>query len=156
MSPSGKLQSNEGAMRLDCVRPRSSWLRLNLTPMYPVGGTPVGGITFDGTNIWVTNWGSNSVTKINPAVQNTGTLSATNLTFGNQAVGLTSAPQSVTVANSGNAALNITSISITGTNSADYAQTNTCGNSVAAASSCTISVTFTPTATGTRTALVSV
>src|SRR2546429_1141239 len=34
--------------------------------------------------------------------------------------------------------------------SAQYAQTNTCGTSVAAGANCTTSVTFTPTATGDR------
>jgi hypothetical protein len=33
----------------------------------------------------------------------------------------------------------------------DFAQTNNCGSVLAAAASCTINVTFTPTATGTRT-----
>src|SRR5205814_1730306 len=54
------------------------------------------------------------------------------------------------------AALSISSVAIAGTNSGDFAQTNNCGSSVAAAGSCTINVTFKPTATGTRTATVSV
>jgi hypothetical protein len=80
----------------------------------------------------------------------------TGLTFSGQIVGTTSTSQSVTLSNSGTAALTISSISITGTNSGDFAQTNTCGNSVAAGGICAISVTFTPAAAGTRSASISV
>ena len=83
-------------------------------------------------------------------------LSATSLAFGNQSVGTTSTAQSLTLSNTGNAALSITSLALTGTNAGDFAQTNTCGSSVAAGSSCTISVTFTPSASGSRTASVSI
>jgi hypothetical protein len=81
-------------------------------------------------------------------------LSPSSLTFSSQAVGATSASQTITLNNSGNAALSITSIAVTGTNGSDFAQTNTCGSSVAAGTTCTIGVTFKPTATGTRTAAV--
>lgn len=84
------------------------------------------------------------------------TLSPTSLTFAPQTVGTTSAALPVTLTNSGSATLNITSIAVTGANLTDFAQTNTCGTSVAAGASCTISVTFTPTATGTRSASVTI
>src|SRR5439155_23219900 len=83
-------------------------------------------------------------------------LSPTSLTFGNQNVATTSAAQTVTLSNSGTAALSITSVAATGTNAGDFAQSNTCGSSVNAGASCTISVTFKPTATGTRAASVAV
>jgi hypothetical protein len=83
-------------------------------------------------------------------------LSPTSLAFGNQSVGATSAAQSLTLSNAGNAALSITSLALTGTNASDFAQTNTCGSSVAASANCTISVTFTPAASGSRTASVSI
>jgi hypothetical protein len=75
------------------------------------------------------------------------TVSPTSLSFSPQAIGTTSAPQTVTLSNTGNGALTITSIVVTG----DFAQINTCGTSLAAGASCTISVTFTPTASGSRT-----
>ena len=71
-------------------------------------------------------------------------LSASTLTFGSQAVNTTSAAQTVTVTNTGSAALSITSITAAG----PFAQTNTCGSPVAAAGICTISVTYTPTKAG--------
>lgn len=83
-------------------------------------------------------------------------LSSLVLTFTNQLVGTTSPSQQVTLNNTGFAPLNITSITVTGTNSSDFGQTNTCGSSVAAGMSCAINVTFTPAATGSRTASVSI
>jgi hypothetical protein len=83
-------------------------------------------------------------------------LSATSLAFGNQTLGVTSAAQTVTLSNTGNAALSITSLALTGTNASNFAQTNNCAASVAAGSNCTISVTFTPSASGSRTASVSI
>jgi hypothetical protein len=83
-------------------------------------------------------------------------LSATSLTFASQSVGTSSTAQTVTLTSTGSAALSITSLAITGTNAGDFAQTNTCGSSVAAGANCTISVTFTPTAGGSRTASVSI
>jgi hypothetical protein len=82
-------------------------------------------------------------------------LSPTSLTFSSQSVGTTSAAQIITLKNTGNGVLTLTSIAVTGTNSSDFAQSNTCGSSVAAGASCTISVTFTPAASGSRTAAVS-
>ena len=48
------------------------------------------------------------------------------------------------------------SIMVGGANAGDFVQTNTCGASVAAGSSCTISVTFTPKAKGGRSAMISI
>jgi hypothetical protein len=95
------------------------------------------------------------------ALSGTGTapaagLSSAILNFASQAVGTSTAAQTVSLGNTGSAPLSITSITITGTNAGDFAQINTCGSSVAAGNNCTISVTFTPTASGTRTASVGV
>lgn len=58
--------------------------------------------------------------------------------------------------NTSAAHLAIMGISITGTNPGDFSETNTCGTGVAKGMTCTISVTFTPTATGPRSAAVSI
>jgi hypothetical protein len=79
-------------------------------------------------------------------------LSLTSLTFGVQVVGTTSASQPVTLTNTGNSSLTINSISAP----SNYSQTNNCGSSLAAGASCSITVTFTPQATGSRTASLSV
>ena len=76
----------------------------------------------------------------------------TSVAFGNQQVGTSSAPQAVTLTDTGSAPLSLTGIAVTGANSGDFAQTNNCGALVAPAASCTINVTFTPTASGARAA----
>jgi hypothetical protein len=58
----------------------------------------------------------------------------------------------VTLSNTGTAPLTITSVSLTGTNPGDFAQTRTCGASLVAGASCSINVTFKPTAVGARSA----
>ena len=83
-------------------------------------------------------------------------LSPTALTFSSQIVGTSSAAQAITLTNSSGAALSISSVSISGNNPGDFAQSNNCGSSVSVNSSCAISVAFTPTATGTRTATLTV
>jgi hypothetical protein len=76
--------------------------------------------------------------------------------FAPQAVGTKSAPVPILLVNTGNASLNINGISVKGADSSDFSQTNNCGTSLPAAGSCTINVTFTPAAAGSRTASVAV
>jgi hypothetical protein len=71
-------------------------------------------------------------------------------------VGSSSAAQGVTLSNTGNGALSVTSISLTRTNAGDFSQTNTCGSSVTAGGNCSISVKFAPTAAGARSASVAI
>src|SRR5262249_25387489 len=84
------------------------------------------------------------------------TISPTSLTFPIQAIGTTSSPKTVALKNTGTASLTISSIAILGTNAANFAQNHTCGTSLEAGASCTISVSFKPTASGTRSAALSV
>jgi hypothetical protein len=85
------------------------------------------------------------------------TLSPTSLAFGSQTRnGGASAPMLITVTNTGTVALSFTSIGLSGTNSKQFSQTNTCGTSVPLGSNCTISVVFKPTATGSMTATLEV
>jgi len=74
------------------------------------------------------------------------TAAPTTLAFGTQKVGTTSAAQTVTLSNTGTAPLVISSILIGGTNPGDYARTTACPSSLTGGTSCTISVTFKPTA----------
>jgi Beta-propeller repeat/Abnormal spindle-like microcephaly-assoc'd, ASPM-SPD-2-Hydin len=74
------------------------------------------------------------------------TLSPLSVTFSATSVGTTSLQQAVSLTNSGNASLYISGISIFG----DFSQTNNCGTFLGAGSSCQIQITFTPTATGSR------
>ncbi|MBT9332181.1 choice-of-anchor D domain-containing protein [Paracidobacterium acidisoli] len=74
------------------------------------------------------------------------TLSPAALTFASQTIGTTSAPLQITLSNSGDVALTGIVLAVSG----DFTQTTTCGATLAAGSSCAISVTFSPSAAGTR------
>ena len=82
-------------------------------------------------------------------------VSPSSLNFGSEPVGSTSAPQTVIIANTAKSPQNL-SIRVGGAEAGDFAQTNTCGSSVPGRASCTVSVTFTPTKTGTRSASLQV
>ncbi len=74
------------------------------------------------------------------------TLSATSLTFA--APISASSLQTVTVTDSGSASLSFTGFSISGTNSGDFTQSNTCGTGISAGANCTVTVTFVSTSAG--------
>ena len=93
---------------------------------------------------------SNAVTPSAPVVSLS--LLPSSLTFTSQTQGTTSAAQTVTLSNTSSALLNITSIIASG----DFAATSNCGTSLAAGANCAISVTFTPTAAGTRTGTLTI
>jgi len=84
------------------------------------------------------------------------TLLPSSLNFGDQKVGTTSQPQTVTLTNYGTGVVNISSIRFAGTNGGAFAQTNNCGTSVPAGGNCTISVTFTPKYKGSKAAILQV
>lgn len=81
------------------------------------------------------------------------TVSPTSLSFGNQIEGTSSASQPVTVTTGSFGPVTVTSISIA---SAQYSQTNNCGSSIPANSSCTINVVFEPTTGGTKSGTLSI
>lgn len=89
-------------------------------------------------------------TGTNPAVS----LSATSLDFGQQVVGTTSQPRTVTVANTGTTSLTVRNATATGDFTADA--TGCTAQPVPPGQACAISVTFSPTATGTRSGTLSV
>src|SRR5438874_1448858 len=82
------------------------------------------------------------------------TFTPTSLTFGAQAIGTTSPSQSITITNSGNASLFINSAATRGANPLDFTQVadGCSGLTLAAGTSCSVAITFKPTATGTRSA----
>ncbi len=78
--------------------------------------------------------------------------SPVSFSFPNTAVSFTSQPQTVTVTNSGAAAVTLGSIAIWGSEAADFAVSNGCPTMLAAGNSCSLQVTATPTANGARSA----
>ena len=93
-----------------------------------------------GRGIWQTGLAS-------AGLRTTATVAPNSLTFPSQTVATSSSAQTVTLTNTGSASLTTTAISVSG----DFAETDNCQKSpVAPGGSCTIQVTFTPTATGSR------
>jgi hypothetical protein len=80
------------------------------------------------------------------------TFSPTNLTFPNQVVYTTSAPQKVNLKNTGLGILDITNTGASG----EFGDTTNCGQTLSPGASCTINVTFQPTDKGVLTGAISV
>ncbi|MDX6534153.1 MAG: hypothetical protein QOF68_1897, partial [Gaiellales bacterium] len=101
---------------------------------------------------------SNAATSGTDAVSLSGTgiapgagLSTASLAFGNQAIGTANAtPHTVTLTNTGSSLLTFTA-AVEGTNAADFARSGgTCATTLAPGASCTVDITFTPSAIGPR------
>jgi dienelactone hydrolase len=122
------------------------------TASYPTG-VVVGDFNRDGRlDLAVAALDAVSVLLQTPIVR----LSKTSLTFADQLVGTSSAAQTVTLSNTSGLTLQVNSIALTGTNAADFSQVHTCGSRLRPGAHCTISVSFTPTQTGPRTAAVTI
>ena len=80
-------------------------------------------------------------------------LTPSSLNFGALGIASTSAPQSVTVANTGAQTASLTSETVTGN---FHISANTCTSSLPAAASCTVSIVFNPAAAGTLTGTLTV
>jgi hypothetical protein len=83
-------------------------------------------------------------------------LSASTLAFGAQGVGTTSTPLSVTITNCGTSNLTVTAAGIAGANAGEFHITTNLCSSVATGATCSISVDFTPTTGGVRTASLAI
>jgi hypothetical protein len=82
-------------------------------------------------------------------------VSPTSLKFGNQVINTTSGALSTTLSNKGAVSFSV-GITVTGTNARYYVPTSNCPASLPAGASCTISVRFTPTVTGTKSAKLAI
>jgi hypothetical protein len=107
--------------------------------------------------VTISDSGSNSPQTIN--LKGSGelpvTLAPATLTFGAVKFGTTSGQKNETVTNKQKVALTITSITFSGNDPGDFAvAADTCGNSLPANTECLISITFTPQAKGSRTAIL--
>jgi hypothetical protein len=129
------------------------------------GSLGYGGVYNCGVSFAITNGGGNTGWNLTPTVcpaqptnvplpayVATGLVASPSaVTFGSQATGTTSTAQAVTLTNTDAGSITVSGVSISG----DFAQTNNCGT-LAANASCTVNVTFGPTATGSRTGTLSV
>lgn len=96
------------------------------------------------------NYGQTSVTVLQNSTQPV-SVSPLSIKFPAKLVG-TSNKQTVLLTNNQATSLTINSIAIGGANPADFSAKSACGSHLATGAYCTITVTFAPTATGTRTA----
>ena len=83
-------------------------------------------------------------------------LTASELIFDTQVVGVASSIQTFSLLNTGTAALTVSAIGATGAQAADFPVTHNCPASVVAGASCSISVRFSPTAAGERNAAITI
>jgi len=83
-------------------------------------------------------------------------LSANAISFATQLVTATSSSQNVTITDNSTRTLAISSIVVSGANTTDFNEQDNCGTSLAAGATCTITVTFTPSATGARSATITI
>src|SRR5580692_9075376 len=99
-------------------------------------------------------WSTTPVLTAFPNPVQPGSLTATpaSLSFGDVASGSTSAAQAVTVSNPGSSAVSVSSVGVSG----PFSQSNTCGTSIAAGGTCTVSVKFAPTSGGSQTGTLTV
>jgi hypothetical protein len=86
------------------------------------------------------------------------TLAPVAVDFGAVTLNTPSATRAVSLSNTGNAPLNLSALNLGGANAAEFSQTHNCpvGLALAAGASCTISVKFTPAASGIRAAALTV
>jgi hypothetical protein len=121
----------------------------------PTSGTPAARTA---TLTLADNATNSSINITGTATVATISFAPTSLTFASQTVATASAPQAVTVKNTGTAALTFTGITIAGPNKGDFslapAATCTTATPLASNTTCTISVTYKPAAAGTGTAMV--
>jgi hypothetical protein len=111
-------------------------------------------ITFTGTSGGASHEQTRAITIASSQGATTAHLAPLALSFGNQPVASSAAPlQTANLTNAGIAILQLSSVSISGTNAADFSiSSNGCGTSVAALTSCPITVAFLPTGAGSRSA----
>lgn len=82
-------------------------------------------------------------------------LNPASLTFAATSVGSTAVQQTVTISNAGTGPVSGLSLSLTGTDKADFGGTYTCGSTLAAGATCSTSIYFRPTSAGTKSASIS-
>ncbi len=126
---------------------------------YTISFTPSSAGAHSGTLTIQDTAGTQTVSMSGTGVASSLTVTATptSLTFASTAVGATTAAQAVTVKNTGTSTVTLGTVSFTGTNASSFLKSaTTCGTSLAASASCTISVEFKPAAAGALTASLSI
>jgi hypothetical protein len=121
------------------------WCMVDVTFTAPASGITTGALTVNSNQPGhpTTMQLIGSTGAVNNVI-NPPTLTPSALAFGYENVGSTSGAQTTTVTNPGQSTIAINSVTTTG----PYADTTNCGTTLAAGTSCSVSVKFTPTAGG--------
>jgi hypothetical protein len=129
----------------------------------PKSGIATGTLSVASDSLNGTGTGASSMLSVPVKANTAGSqalLTPLSLIFPNTTVNVASTPQVITLSNPGTAALNLSSIALTGAASGSYSVTNTCISatvtSLAPGASCTISVTFKPLTAASQSAVLSV
>jgi hypothetical protein len=131
------------------LRSRSHFLLLLITALALAGAVAAQALASHG--------GGGTTTTTTPATAPAVSLAPSSVTFGSQELGTTSAPQTVTLTNTGTASLFINSTNWQGLDFLVPSDTNLClAMTIAPGASCTIGIQFAPGTTGTRTATMTV
>ena len=85
-------------------------------------------------------------------------LSSTSLSFGSLTAGQTSSAQALAITSAGGQALSLNTLGMTGANSGDFTETDTCHvpTALQVGSSCSVLISFAPLATGVRSAALTI
>jgi hypothetical protein len=83
-------------------------------------------------------------------------ISPPSLSFGVESLHSTSSSYYINISNTGSQSVDFTSIAITGATPGDFILTNLCSSTVAVGTNCNVQIAFRPTATGPRTASLSI
>src|ERR1700683_985214 len=149
-TPTGTVNFYDGTTNLG-----SSNLSSSAVATLTISTLAVGTHSITATYNGDSNFGSSTSAALSQLAQGAiAQISPTSLNFGNQTVGIASVRQSVSLTNTGNVALAITSITVSLSNGSS-SQTNNCGTSLAAGASCTVSLTWTPSSIGNMTGSLS-
>ena len=147
MTVTGVATSGDFAATTQCSAvPTTQSCLINVTITPTTAGSRSGTLTISDN----AQGNPHSVALTGTGVASTANFIPASLNFGSQTVGSISAPQMITLTNSGNGQMTVTSVQVTG----DFAQTNNCTTVAANNGTCTAVVTFTPTATGSRTGTI--
>jgi hypothetical protein len=156
--------SGTASLTVSSVVPSGDFTETNTctTAAIAAGGSCTISVTFAPTEVWSRGgsiviydnaYGSPQQVILLVGMANSGALasvSPTSLSYGDQNLGTTSTSKTVTLTNTGTATLDLNSVLASG----DFAQTNDCPSTLATNASCTVNVTFAPSATGSRTGYI--
>jgi serine protease len=83
-------------------------------------------------------------------------VSPSSLSFSSTPVGIATAARAITLKNSGGGTLQVSGVTVSGANAADFIASNTCNVALSAGRACSVSVSFRPTAVGSRVATLQI